>query len=564
MSPTRTLAVAVAIAAAPLAAAKDRPNLILFLIDDQNIEQVGAYGGKTYTPNLDRLAAEGIRFTRAHASSAVCTPSRYTWLTGRYAGTSYSKQYDEACGGPGQQGFPHFNMALERDRMNVARVLGDAGYVTGFTGKFHVGSELDWPEFFHGADGLQEIPKNAKPGPETTSLFAHNERVMRRYIEALGFSWAKHIYPENMQKPYAEHNPEWTIAAAIEFLQMNRGKPFYLHVTPTLLHGTENSWRRSMDHPRISGEGEMETPPAVMTPRETLLQTLKGQGLDPDGPEAGEAWIDDAIGAIMKQLAALGIERDTLLLFAPDHGRDAKGSLFLHNGTRIPMIARYPARIPPGTTCEELVQNIDWVPTCFDLAGATPPEGYRLDGRSLVPLLATGTAGGWRDHLYFEMGYARAIATKEWNYVAVRYPQDVIDAIRKADPARLPRLMSYLGRMGIGVRAADHPGFWDPDQLYDLRNDPTEMKNLASDPARADTLDAMRARLAAHVKAIGRPFGEFLPGGNAAPPGQIDPQIAQVKQLTILRGKEVVDPDADAPPARAKGKRKNGRASSPR
>lgn len=545
---------AIALAVLPLSAADNRPNLILFLIDDQNAEQIGAFGGKTWTPNLDRLAAEGIQFTRAHVSSAVCTPSRYSWITGRYAGASHSKIYGDACGGPGRQGFPNFNMALERDRLNIGRVLSEAGYVTGFTGKFHLDSKLDWPEFFGGENGLKEIPKTAKAGPETSALFAHNERVMRRYLQAVGFAWAKHIYPENLRKPYHEHNPEWTISAAVEFIGENKDVPFYLHITPTLLHGGEGSWRNSMDYPLVSGEGELKELPAVMTPRAQLLQTLKDHGLDPDGPAAGEAWVDDAVGAVVNKLKALGIDRRTLFLFAPDHGRDGKGSLFLHNGTRIPMLARWPERIPAGTVCEELVQNIDWAPTCFDIAGAKPPDGYRTDGRSLAPLFATGQATPWRDHLYFEMGYARAVATKDWSYVAIRYPRETVAAIQGASRDRLPRLMSYIGRLGIGVRGAERPGFWDADQLYDLGADPGEIQNLAADPKQADRLRQMRAMLAADVKSIGRPFGEFLPGGNAAPPGQVDIQIEEVKSLEVS-GKTVVDPESDTPAPAKKAKR---------
>ncbi len=108
-----------------------RPNVILFLIDDMDRDSIGAFGGKTYTPTLDRMAREGMKFTHAYVSSAVCTPSRYSFATGRYAGNSHGKLYDDACGGPGKQGEPNFNMALERDGMNVGRVLRDAGYATG-------------------------------------------------------------------------------------------------------------------------------------------------------------------------------------------------------------------------------------------------------------------------------------------------------------------------------------------------------------------------------------------------------------------------------------------------
>ncbi len=516
-----------------------------FLIDDQNKASIGAYGGKTWTPNLDRMAREGVRFTQAHVSSTVCTPSRYGFLTGRYAGNSTSKLYNDACGGEHQQGYPSFNMALESDRMNVGRVLQEAGYATGFVGKYHLVSELDQPEFFEGNDGIVEVPKGLEAGPEATALFRRNEHAMRRYIESLGFSWAKHIYPENMQPPYAQHNPEWTIQAALQFIEQNRDRPFYLHCCPTLLHGGEQSWRRSMDHPLISGEGQLDALPEVMTPRGDLLKTVGQNGFDPDSATAGEAWIDDALGAILNKLKALGIDEDTLIVFAPDHGRDGKASLFSRDGTCIPCIARWPRRIRPGLVCEELVQNIDWASTFFEIAGAEVPAGYQVDGRSLVPLFSDGMASQWRGHLYFEMGVARAVATKDWKYIAVRYTKEQIEAIQRAKPENLPRLMSYIGRLGIGVRGAERPGFFDADQLYDLRADPYEMNNLAADSEYADRLSRMHQLLREDLERMGRPFGEFVPGGNAVPPGQIDEQIAMVKKVKI-DGKNVSVVDAQA------------------
>ena len=101
----------------------ERPNIIMFLIDDQNPSSIAAFGGETYTPNLDRMAEEGMKFTRAYVSSSVCTPSRYSFLTGRYAGNSHSKIYTEAVGGKENQGLPNFNVALERDNMNVGNIL---------------------------------------------------------------------------------------------------------------------------------------------------------------------------------------------------------------------------------------------------------------------------------------------------------------------------------------------------------------------------------------------------------------------------------------------------------
>lgn len=528
---------------ASVTAAAERPNIIMFLIDDQNPSSIAAFGGKTYTPNLDRMAEEGMKFTRAYVSSSVCTPSRYSFLTGRYAGNSHSKMYAEAVGGVENQGYPSFNVALERDNMNVGNVLREAGYTTGFVGKFHLKSPLDFPEFYVGKDGWIEIPSDANPGAEVSAMFRHNERLMRRYLEALGFSWAKNVYPGNMSKPYSEHNAEWTTVAALEFIEENKDGPFYLHLCSTLLHGPDKSWRDSMEHPLITGEGEVKKLPEIMTPRAELLKTLEEKGFDPDSHVAGEAWIDDSLGAVMRKLKELGIDDNTLVVFAPDHGRDGKASVFSHGAAQVPMIMRWPEGIPGGQVCEELVQNIDLVPTFFDLGEAEKPEAYRIDGQSLKPLFESGTADNWRDHLYLEMGAARATITKDWSYAAVRYTKEQIAAIQNAKPENLPRVMAYIGRLGIGVRGADRPGFFDEDQLYYLKNDPKEMENLAYSPEQATRLNKMRELLQLDLEAIGRPFGEFIPGGNASDPGQIDKQIEMVKQLEI-QGKKVVVPES--------------------
>ena len=520
----------------------DPPNIIMFLIDDQNPSSIGAFGGDTYTPNLDQMAKEGMKFTRAYVSSSVCTPSRYSFLTGRYAGNSYSRLYLEAVGDKNCQGLPNFNVALERDKMNVGNVLREAGYTTGFVGKFHLTSKLDFPEFYKGKEKWIDIPKNARPGAETSAQFKHNEQWSRRYLKALGFSWAKNVYPENTPSPYSVHNPEWTTVAALEFIEQNKKGPFYLHLCSTLLHGPDKSWRKSMDRPLITGEGEVKSLPKVMTPRNDLLKIIKEKGFDPNSHVAGEAWIDDSLGAIFRKLKELGIDDNTLVVFAPDHGRDGKASVFSHGSSKVPMIMRWPKGIGAGQVCEELVQNVDLVPTFFELGKAAKPNSYQIDGQSLLPLFKNGKAKSWRNHLYLEMGTARATVTKDWSYIAVRYTKDQIASIKKATPQNLPKAMSYIGRLGIGVRGADRPGFFDEDQLYDLSKDPKEMNNLAYKKSQTNRMKEMRYLMEKDLEAVGRPFGEFIPGGNAAEPGQIDKQIEIVKQLTI-KGKTITVPE---------------------
>jgi len=517
--------------AAPQATRPSKPNIVVVFIDDQDKSEIGAFGGNACTPNLDRLAREGVIFDNAFVSHTVCTPSRYALFTGRHAGRSTSATYQNACP-PGSQGYVSFNMALEDDGMNVASVLSRAGYATGFVGKTHVLPEGEHPK------------ATTAPGQTVDEAFKAKAEEAGQFMLSRGFQWARHVYPGNMEAPFNHHNPEWTVQAAFEFIEQNRDRPFYLHYCTTLLHGPDRSWRESMDHPLISGEGTLEKPiEDVMTDREALLEELRDKGFDPEaGGNAGCAWLDDSVGAIMRKLDELGIADNTLFVYLPDHGSTLKSSLFHKDGVNVPLIMRWPRVIQSGARSAELVQHIDFVPTFFEIAGADVPAAYVTDGRSLLPLLKGQTPADWRDHLYFEIGCARAVATKEWKYIAVRYSADQIEAIKNSPPERLPKLMAYIGRTGIGTRGAVKPGFFDEDQLYNLNEDPEEMNNLARDPALKDRLEAMKAMLKADLETFNRPFGEFVPGGNAAPPGQIDEQIRLVKSMKI-QGKTIVLPD---------------------
>lgn len=524
--------------AVAFANAADRPNIVMFLIDDQDLDQLTVYGGETYTPNLERMAAEGMTFHQAYVSSTVCTPSRYSYLTGRYAGNAYDASYlSEAP--QGQQGWIGFNMGLEDDNMNIGAVLADSGYATGFVGKYHAhGSESGGT-----GHGLKRVPRDAKDTPETSALFRENEAIHRKLIEKHGFTFAKNIYWGNMNKPYSQHNPEWTMEAAIEFIETNKDKPFYLHYCSTLLHGPNGSWLNSLEHPEITGAGRIDVDPSVMEERMKLKALLENQGLDPK-IHFGIAWIDQNLGVLFDKLKELGLDENTLVVFAPDHGSSDKGSLYSKDGCRIPMIMRWPAGIPAGSKSDELVQNIDMVPTFFDLASATVPTEYKIDGISLKPLFENGQApeGTWRETLYFELGSARAVMNEDWKLITMRYNQQQVEAIQGARVDVLPRLMNPLQRLGIGVRGVDHSGFWSEEQLYQLGQDPEEMNNLAKSPEYASIKKDLEASLVKHLQGFDRPYGEFIPGGNATAPGQVDKQFELVRQLKV-RGKTVTVPD---------------------
>ena len=523
-----------------------RPNIIVFLTDDQDKESIGAYGADVWTPNLDRLAQEGMLFHNAFVTSTVCTPSRYSFLTGRYASRSTHSTFLHQCP-EGMQAFPAFNVGLETDNLNVGAMMKAAGYRTGYVGKFHASgieglrTPKDYAKF-----GMEFLPKNSKESPETTEIFRKNEMATRKLLTDRGFDWAKNIYLGNMVRPYHSHNLEWTIDAALEFIEESKDKPFYLHFCTTLVHGPDAEWHRSIQKPLVSGEGQLDAPiePEGMLSRKEILAELEKRGLNPEEGHAGYSWVDAGVGAILTKLKKLGIDDNTLVIFTADHGSNKKGSMWDIDGTCVPFIARWPNGIKAGSQSRDLVQSIDIAATAYDLAGAELPEKYQLDGRSLTPLFGGESPIDWRDHLYLELGNARAIRTKDFKYISVRYPKEKVARMKRLPEKQMLAELSPLGRLGIGVRGAANPNFWFEDGLYRVEKDPKELDNLAVDPEYALKLNAMRKLLTSELKSIGRPYGELVPGGDALPPGQLDEQLELARRCTF-KNKEIIFP-ADA------------------
>ena len=499
--------------------AAEKPNIIFFLVDDYEKPETSPYGGNVLTPNLDRLAAEGMLFNNAYVTSTVCTPSRYTMLTGRYAGSSTAKEFLTLFP-KGRQSMPGFNVSLEQDNMNVGNVLARNGYATGFVGKYHVGLEHD--EGFFKEAGLFNIPKNIEYTDELNQHKYRNEKIHRKLIKDRGFTWAKNIYWGNLKDPFKGHNPEWTTAAAIEFIEEHKDQPFYLHVCSTLLHGPNGEWHNSLlNRELVTGEGMIEKPIKSQPSRASVMKRIKAAGLTEN--EAGYLWMDDGIGVILDKLDELGIADNTIFLFVSDHGSSGKGSLFRTKGMEVPCIVRWPNGIKAGTVCDELLQSTDFVPTWLEVAGAEIPKGYHLDGISLAPLFKNPNQP-YRDYVFGEMGGARSIKTKDWNLITLRYPKYII----AYEDRKLKQLTGLSG--GISRAGYTHKYAFDTDQLYHLGRDPGEQVNLAGDPEHAIQLKKMMRTLSAVLEGFpDHPYGELFPGGDTTGPEEAAALLKRVK-----------------------------------
>ena len=495
-----------------LRAAK-RPNIIVFLVDDYDKYEASVYGGKVLTPNLERLAREGITFNNAHVTSTVCTPSRYTFLTGRYAGSSYYPEYLELF--PlGQQALPAFNVGLEPDNMNVGAVLAKNGYAAGFVGKFHVGPSLSDPDFRR-KYGLHDVQKNAPFTEGLNRQQFENEKQFRRAVRDYGFTWAKNIYWDNTKAPFQSHNPEWTTAAAVEFIEEHKAQPFYLHYCTTLLHGPNGAWHKSLSRPKVTGEGIIRENLDAMPARASVMERIEKAGLSSN--EAGYLWMDDSLGVLLDKLDQLNLSDNTVVLFIADHGSGNKGSLYKAKGTEVPCIMRWPKGMKAGIRSDELIQNTDFVPTWLELAQAALPAAYRVDGVSLKPLFRKPNSPV-RRYVYSEIGAARSIKTKDYSYITLRYTKDQVSGVRH-NSRRYIKSMIGLGG-GVSRSIATHPHAYSDDQLYDLKGDPDAQKNLASRQRHAGTLKRMQELLAGELgKFSRRPYGEFLGGDNSIADG---------------------------------------------
>ncbi|MFZ5833746.1 MAG: sulfatase [Planctomycetota bacterium] len=489
--------------------ADSRPNIVVILTDDQPLSEFNCYGGRVLSPNIDRLAREGMRFDRFYISSAVCSPSRYSCLTGRYASRSLKQQRMHAPGGPVNIGW---EAGIFGEDGTLPQMLKQHGYFTGMVGKWMQGVEGRMPNPPVDADGRE---------PEVDALLKKNYERILRSIEQCGFDFVASAYVSNVGErsgaeakkkgwlPHAlrHHNQDWVTQGALEFLDRAGDRPFFLYMPTTLTHGPSPLESIKAD-PRMSAAGFLDAAPTSHPSREDLLQRVREAGI----PEklAGVTWLDDGVGAVLNKLKAMGVAENTLIFLWSDNGKAGKFTSY-DAGARMPCLARWPAKIKPGQVCDRLCSNIDIAPTIYDICGIRPPPGVVIDGQSILPLL---TCQGLyqRPHLFLEITHERAVVSEDgYKYLAVRFPSEL--------QAKVDRGIRH-SHWGLEMNDQVHhtynaeklfPAYFDADQLYDLQNDPQEQANLASDPRYAERLSQLKAVLKEYSAKLPHTFGEFAP-----------------------------------------------------
>jgi arylsulfatase A-like enzyme len=343
-----------------------RPNIVFILADDLGWKDVGFMGSDYYqTPNLDRLAGEGMVFNQAYASAANCAPSRACLMSGRYTSAHgiYTVGSSERGNSKTRRIIPVKNRVVLDDRFyTLAEALNDAGYTTCNIGKWHLGEDPRTQGMDYNIGG---------------SIWGHPKSYFAPYRQP------------DLKAPEGEYLTDRLTQEALKFIRENKEDPFFLYLPYYAVH----------------------TPLQAKEVLENKYRERGGQGCQSNAAYAGMVDnLDRCIGLLMNEIKALGLDQKTLVIFTSDNGgirqvscqdplRAGKGSYY-EGGIRVPLVVSWPGKIRPQSKSEEPVINIDFYPTIMDIAGAYSAES-ELDGVSLWPLLSGRTRSLPERSLYF-------------------------------------------------------------------------------------------------------------------------------------------------------------------
>ncbi|MEN8735135.1 MAG: sulfatase-like hydrolase/transferase, partial [Lentimonas sp.] len=524
------------------------PNIIIINVDDMAAGQHFGFDSarNVNTPTLNTLASTGINFTEGFAASTVCGPSRYSLMTGRWASRNTSAQFSARYPLDTLGRFAVADTELESDNQNLGAWLQEAGYRTGMVGKGHftdddLNQTANW-----GAKGLLTYTTTADPATDATAnaKMKHNHRIVCQRMRAFGFDYVSSYYKANLAELRNDalnvHNQEWITKGALDFIEENKDERFFLYMAPTINHGpVRNDLSKTLgaDNGYTSAGYLPNEDYSFMPTRQAIVDEVNAAGHELIS--ARETWLDYSIKAIIDKLNAHSIRNDTLIIFTSDHGQNdlnstragqgpviwGKSSLF-DLGMRVPLVMNWPTGIiSPGRVYGEIVSHVDLAPTLLALAGASSLPTRPVDGVNLVPVFNSASPAAVRDDVIAEIGYARAVRTKNHKYVAVRYTPTIYTQI---DSGYLwervegniatgeftePRPY-YVGNRQLGSLAANsHPAntYFADDQFYNLTTDPNEDANIyGQEPA---TSYDLKKRLANYIGDIpNRPFRQFSDG----------------------------------------------------
>lgn len=387
---------------------KSQPNIVLIMADDLGYRHLGCYGQKKIrTPHLDRMAAEGIRFTDAYAGCTVCAPSRSALMTGQHTGHTPVRGND---GG----------LPLPAGSFTMAEMLRGAGYATGIFGKWGLGEM-----------GTEGIP--TRQGFDEALGPLHQVHAQYYYPEFVWKNESPLALQGNRNGGQKEYVPDVLHQGALDFLSRHHERPFFLYVPSIIPHHEYQVPEDSLAEYR----GRFPEEPFVRADRGFAPQPF------PVAAFAGMVTrLDRQVGEILDRIRTLGLDQKTLVLFTSDNGaaapfrplidvfqgseglRGFKSDLY-EGGIRVPMIARWPGNVPAGGTSQHACASYDLMPTFAELAGVAAPAG--IDGESILPALR-GESQRPHEYLYWETTRRGRLAqaVRMGNWKAVRPAPDAL------------------------------------------------------------------------------------------------------------------------------------------
>ncbi|MEC8333782.1 MAG: sulfatase-like hydrolase/transferase, partial [Verrucomicrobiota bacterium] len=271
---------------------------------------------------------------------------------------------------------------------------------------------------------------------------------------------------------------DWQCEGALKFIEESQEEPFFLYCSLPVPHGQyyfDYNDVMSYDQ-RVTSAGISEEPIVFLPMAEDVLIRTRAAGVVDKNAMATR--MDDYVGALLAKIDALGLSENTIVIFTSDHGSRGKNSVY-EGGAKVPMMIKWPRRIQAGSENDDLIGNIDIAATLIEIAGGIAPIDMILDGRSFLSLLfGKKQQKDWRTEMLIEAGNTRGIVTREWKYVANRVPPDI-----EAKMKERPREVFWTGVDHHNYQTEQmYPGYWDADQLYDLKNDLYEQQNLSQEP----------------------------------------------------------------------------------
>lgn len=404
-----------------------RPNIVFILADDLGYGDVGCYGQQQIrTPNLDRLAAQGMRFTQCYAGSTVCAPSRCCLMTGKHTGHARIRG-----NGP---------LPLRPEDVTVAELLKQAGYATGIFGKWGLGDV-----------GTTGIP-NRKGFDEwfgfLNQTHAHNYYPDYLFKNEEKTPIAGNVVKNGVATERAQYAPDLFTREALAFLDKHKAEPFFLYLPYTLPHANNEAGKNGMEVPNDAPYSDRTWPQAQKNHAAMITR------------------LDRDIGTVLQRLDDLGVAQNTIVFFSSDNGphregggdptffqssgplRGIKRDLY-EGGIRVPMIVRWPGQITPGSISDQVWAFWDFLPTAAELARVKPP--HDIDGISMLPALVGPDRAGRpqqnRDFLYWEFherGTQQALRSGDWKFIHRPFAETKVE-------------------------------------LFDLKNDPAETENVAAE-----------------------------------------------------------------------------------